>query len=339
MTKYLNILLLLNLFFFNGCKTPINRKITHYIKNDGDTLILFGSVKSVQSVVYEAFDNFGKIKKGKISSAPFDPQESLTFDIDGTILTILTTHSNGLSFESSFKNGDLIEQRGYKNGNLIELTLFKRFNKVEVERKLYLDSTLFEFEKSTLDENGKVIKIEYFDKKGNTTGIQRCKYYYNHSFLVKEEWFNDKNELVSERQYDKSGNKIKSIEILTEFQSKKKDTTYTSFEYSNKKVTNEVSYNSRFSKAPQSTKRIYNSFGKLIKLVTFDKNAQPIENYISDYDNFGNLISFKFFGDPFHDEFEHTISYEFDKNNNWIKSIEMKGIIPLQITERQIAYN
>jgi len=340
MTKCLTIIILFNIFYFIGCKSHEESKMTHYIKQEGDTLTFFGSVKSVQTVNYEAINSLGNITKGQIISNQFNPsQESLTFDADGVIIKTSEIHSSGLILESTFENGDLIELRGYKNGNLIELTLFKRVKKIVTERKVYLDSTLFEFEKSTLDKNGKVSKIESFDKEGNTRWTQYAKYYYEQSFLAKEEWFNDKNDLVSQREYDKFGNKIKSIEVLTEIHSKKKDTTYKTFEYSNNKLIGETTSKSGFLKAIQSTKYVYNALGKLIKTATLDKNGLPSETYIANYDKFGNLISYKFIGNPFQDEIEHTIAYEFDKNNNWIKSIEMKGIVPVQITERQIEYN
>lgn len=312
--------------------------MTHYIRGDGDTLTLFGSVKSVKSVNYKAFDSLGTITKGQIISDVFNPsEETLRFNAVGEISTI-SEITDGLTLESSFKNGDLVELRAYENGNLSELTKFKRVNGVVIERKVYLDSTLFVFEKSTLNKNGKVSKIESFDKEGNINWTQYCKYYYNNSLLLKEEWFDNKNDLVRLSEYDKYGNKIKSIEVFTEIRSQKKDTTSKTFEYSNKKLINEVTFKSGFSKAISSTQYVYNTLGKLIKRVTFGKNAQPIETYISNYDTFGNLISYKDIR-PFQKELEYTISYEFDRNNNWIKSIEMKGIVPVQITERQITYN
>lgn len=204
---------------------------------------------------------------------------------------------------------------------------------------MYWNSALLVFEKSTLDENGKVKKIESFDKGGNLNWTVYIKYYYDHSFLAKEEWFNDKNDLISQIEYDRYGNKTKDIEVSTNVQSKKKDTSYARFEYSNNKLINEVRYKSGFSEITEFTQYFYNPLGELIKRVTFDKNHLPSETYISQYDSFGNIISYKNTGGLFNDRFEHTISYEFDKKNNWIKRIEMKGTVPLYITERQITYN
>lgn len=337
MLKKLLVFQLLTVFCFIGCKKQVKNKVTCYIRENGDTLMLFGSVKSVKSVYYKAFDSLGTITKGQIISDAFNPsEETLQFNAAGKISTILQI-TGRLTLESTFKNGDLAELRAYENGNLIELQLYKRVKGIVTERKVYLDSTLFEFEKSTLNENGKVNKIQSFDKEGNIKWIQYCKYYYGDSLLLKEEWSNDKNNLVSQSEYDKYGNKIKSIEIFTDVHSQKKDTTYKSFEYLNKKLI-KTTFKSGFSKGVKSTQYVYNNLGKLIKSVTFDKNAQPIESNISNYDTFGNLISYKVIR-PLQDELEYTTSYEFDKNNNWIKSIEMKGIVPVQITERQITYN
>lgn len=136
MKKCLHVVLLLNILYFMACKTHERRKITRYIREDGDTLVLCSSVKSVQSINYKAFDSLGIIIKGKESSQEFDPiEETLTFDSVGEISKISETFSSEYTSESSFKNGKLIEIREYQDGNLIYLTLFKRVKGIVTEKK------------------------------------------------------------------------------------------------------------------------------------------------------------------------------------------------------------
>jgi hypothetical protein len=280
MTKYLLILLLLNIFNLVDCKEKL--KVIHYVEQDGDTLTLFGSVKSIELTNYKAVDSLGNITKGEYISSGFSPvHESLTFDNQGKILKISEIHSSGLILESIFKNEELIELRGYKNGNLVELTLFKRIKGVIAERKVYLDSVLITLEKSTVDKNNRVERIESFDKEGNVNWTQYCKYYYDNSFLEKEEWFNDKNDLVSQTKYDKYGNKINSIEVLTDIQRQKKDTTNNKFEYSNKKISKKLIFKSGTTEPTQTVKYVYNNLGKLIKSETFDKKYPSVQLHLA----------------------------------------------------------
>lgn len=85
----------------------------------------------------------------------------------------------------------------------------------------------------------------------------------------------------------------------------------------------------------------YDSRNNLIEKVTKSYKYDLFDSEINEYDERNNVIKItKYYGNSFIKNLleEKRFEYEYDKNGNWIKFIEYKGVLPVYYYERIITY-
>lgn len=242
--------------------------------------------------------------------------------------------------EYKYENSNLYSLKNISNNKLVMLSLYKyNINGIVVELKRYgSDSNLIILEKSTLNSNNQIIKMEAFNVDGASKWYITYKYQYKGKYLIKEEIFDKNAEIISSIDFDENGKKHRSVEVYTNVSNNQKDTTSMQYEYKENRLFRELHYTPNFKELLETKVYYYDSLGFLNKTTTIDNNGKIKEKYESEHDKFGNLVKYQFTNNTFYDNTEYTYTYEFDLNNNWIKAVKYAGIKPVIITERKIEY-
>jgi len=326
-----------------GC----NNKV---VKNDLTWAELYGKVKSVKTISYDAIDKFGEITKGNAPKGHFyfvvynkrgDIIESCEFCNNGTLYTKSTyIHDNEgyvlktINKQTKFKKKTLVLDNGQIDvSNAYRYIIDKNGNKKSV-----LDS-IGTFETTSIikyDDKRNVIECTNYTSTGKVKSKTTNKY--------------DENNFISEScDYDSVGNlKFKSIYKnnskgnVIELKGIKSDGTIVrAWTYIYDLNGNEIEKKCYISPGNfENGKRVskYDKNGKVIKIQFLPSDGRNCGWNTYKYDSKGN--DKEYIGYNSDGSIEATYSYEYiyDKNGNWIKKIEFKNRFPQVVTERQIEY-
>lgn len=223
---------------------------------------LKGNVKSVKVSTYEAVENFGKIKKGKLILASYETIDITEFDELGNISVITNYNKNG-EFEGksifSYKDGhkDNISSYG-SDGDLILKSVFNWNNDQLISNIIY-------------DSRGKESSKTLFEYDGNK--LKTTSLYMYDNLRFKSEVVEYEGDLPKETvSYDKNG----------------KETNRTTVEYKNGKPSIHSTYNGSYALDENglTTKSVdcYNVLDK------YSEDVKGIFIYEYEYDDKDNWI-------------------------------------------------
>lgn len=278
-------------------------------ENDWKKNNLYGKVKSVREISYEAVEKDGKIQKGAICVS-FCANSHSFYNSKGNLLEqilyieeklFLTIHyqydNKGYKMEENFY--DEQDEHSFKivfeydkNGNLITESSF-----------FFPDGYLNNKLTYRYDEKGRKIERKNRDNNKYET------YQYNGNLTEKKEYYPD-GSLSLQRiyQYDHKGNLTEETINDANGDLHQKNT----YKYDRKgRKTERSQYNSEAILHTHHTFK-YNTQGNL----TEEKQCNPKNNHCT----------------------IHTFQYQYDPQGNWIKCVEFLNKKPYEITERVIEY-
>lgn len=301
------IIFLFGLILFFACN---NVEEEHKESNDLQNLNLFGKVRSVREVNYDAAMKFGEIVKMEIGannsgiSLPTRKVTNYKFDVNGSMTSHTELYTGGGFYDrlNIKEDPDIIKD---SDGKILKH--IKRFSDGRI-----LNTTTYFY-----DEKGNLIKEDVTDLNGELHLRYILKYDKNNNLINKAGYYGD-GSLVSQDTYRYDDNNR-----ITEkgFYDRNLADQYNIPNY-----TAIISY-------------LYNIKGQLIKeTYTVVGNVFEIKEF--EYDENGNItrISRNQPFDPRKTETLSQFTYKFDERQNWVEMITFIDYEPQKITTREILY-
>lgn len=311
-------------------------------KNDLEDLELIGKVKSLIQNEYEVSLKSGELIKGEIINDN-GSNFHLVFDEFGNKIQEISRNSKYLNGFEKFtyeydSKGNKIEKIYYTpdgsfntkysykyddNGNIIEMS--------DSFSEGYLGN------KYTYKYDEKENLVEYNDYLGRKLDEKYIFEYDENGNEIEENWYNSNGNLVKKwiKKYDDKGNIIENI-----------------FYYSEGKIDSRTIYK-------------YDTNNNILEEIITDSNNNILSEEYNKYDNNGRIIEVKMNVPSYGDMKVKTLykyddkgnlieqinnssmggritkgkkKFEYDKNNNWVKTIFFSGNKPLGLIERIIEY-
>lgn len=321
-----------SLLYGNGLPTFDNKETE---KNDLRKMNLYGKVKSIREITYEAKDYFGDTVKGRIkllTSGESENNRSFSFNRDGYIIV-----------ESSFT------ERYDGRGEILETKITTKYNennqKIDEQHYNYLiirrEQWMYEY-----STNGVLLELNKYDTYGNLRS--KIKYEYDETGNnIKINDYNSSGELCKEITYTYNSKQYIAEEIMNRYCNMFEGMTFPSegysrfsYEYDNYgNIIKTISKN-EFGEVIETILSKYNIYGNVVEEVFLGEKALPKKSVKYKYDNFGNVIKVKVY--PIYSiNRPNDEKLRYDKHNNWIRKIHFERdgfFMDNYIIEREIEY-
>jgi len=294
-------------------------------KSDLEGNGLKGRIKQVKENVYKAEDKLGVIVQGEKLSSPLSQNYIAKYDSRGNTIEWLQddrVNDNERNHKFTYQydeQGNKLERKGYKFDGTLDAKWTYKYDKkgILLEENIYSPEGVLQITtKSTYNENG--------------NKIEESSVYSNGSLNNKELF-----------KYDEKGNLIE-LNRNSPWDSLNFKGAYCCkvyhYTYDDKSIkTSGTGYDS---KGNISFISKFDSRKNLIESNSYNKVDNKNIEYktVYKYDDKRNVVEEKY--DSSDGSFQGRIffKYDYDKQNNWIKKIELESDIPKSITIREITY-
>lgn len=314
-------------------------------KNDWQKVNLYGKVKSVREISYQAVEKEGTLEKGAICAFGCG---NILFSYD----------KKGASTEKNYYNAD---------GSLDRKIIYeydKKGNKI-AENVYNSEEKLLSKKQYQYDDKGNKTKELHYNEKGDLEIKEEYQYDKKNNLIEYKEFLGD--ELISKNMYsyDEKGNKIEKHSMEKDFFSDKKDIKKYIFKYDkkrrlieeniytnrgelamtrtfqyekNSKRVEEIRYNYNIGNIYDRTIYQYDKNDNLTEKSNYDDKGELTKKITIQYDEKGNQIKYESFNLIRGIDRKTACIYEYEPQGNWIKWIRYENDQPKFITERVIKY-
>lgn len=295
--------------FFLSCNKTEDKKIQEKLDNDLSKEFLFGKIKSITSVTYDAREKFGELEK--ISKTK---EEIVEYNVNGFKTKITSYDSKGIiDYTEIFlydQNNNITE---HSFPSSLSTYKYDQQNRCIEQNELTEDRKLKFRSLNKYNSTGQLQEKNTYDKNGDLSSKSIYKYDTKWN-EIEESVYKGNGELWWKiaKQYDNLGNMISEEDIQDMFGEKG----------------NKMLYD-------------YNKLKQVIKTTYI--NPDGTTRYIREtkYDNFNNITNENSASDDFMNQFTTEYNYRYDQNNNWTSRKE-KSLGPMErrnIVERKIVYS
>lgn len=295
-------IIIFSLILFSSCNKIV-------IKNDLEIDNLKGKVKSIKEEVYYS----GVKNENSPIKTIYNLEGYMTYreNKDVSNGTFKVHYERDNSNKIIEEKGVFVKPDGHKGDMWNKKYIYNDKNQL-VEKLYYLNGKIFEFEESKYDEKGNVISITTTNSNGGGQSFSvfyKYKYDNKHNIVEKIEDHPDSNTYNKNIfDYDDNGKLIYNYHEL------------------GKKGEDMVVGSTWTYKYDDNGNKIEDSY-------FYKRKLDFIIKYI--YDERNNLILIK---EMKHEFIRSVTTYEFDKNENWIKEIRVNSEGERNITKRIIEY-
>lgn len=286
-------------------------------ENDLQAINVFGNVKSIKTLKYNAHDSLGITVKEK-------------------------KYQNKYNFKLEVNEaGYFTKQIGYNKDNKpFTKATFKydeKGNKMELTEFNYKGRMTDRLTKAYDKNNNLILETNIdFYKNGSKTGVLK-RYTYNSQNQIIETLKTSLNNVPYKKtvcNYNLNDSLIKqTIEYNDEI------LDYKTLEYIDKKNNNKIVVKEFYDenlKLSEKNKTIYNSKKRILKKVQINSLGEIDSETLYSYDKYGNVT--KSSHNSSYGKGEDIYVYEYDSKNNWIKKTSYRKNKPFAVTERIYEY-
>lgn len=272
---------------------------------------LLGKVKNIQTIEYSVAVRNKELQKGEVVT-----RSVKSYNLSGWITENIEFDADNMVLQKEVSMFD-------KKENKIEEWLYNENNELEQRTKMKYNA------------QNLPVQIIVEDDKGKK--IQQSTYVYDEQgYLTQLIGYDDRGKMSEKSYYtyDQRGNLTKYIGY-GQFDNRK---IYYKYD-ANNKITEQLCTDIK----DNFTEKIifqYENQGKFEKRISIDLNNNVLSTIIYKYDDYNNLLEFTHTDKDGAIIERHEFTYQYDKNNNWIKQTFYSGTekTPLSITERIIEY-
>ena len=239
-------------------------------------------------------------------SGPIKSLHETVFKADNKSDKIITGKKINNSF--NYESKVILNQKGYK----IEETRYNFDGKPSINLKYSYNEKQNCTEEDRYNGDGNLANKRLFNYKYDETGK-----------LIEENWIND-NGIASKAmyKYDLKGNIVeKSFFKLDGTLDWKTTSVYDS----NNNIIENIDWNSKGKIDWRTTYKV-NDKGKVVEETLYKRGTKFYIMYKTEYDSFGNKTKTNWCLESGKVYATWTYTYEFDKNNNWTKAIELNPV-------------
>lgn len=302
---------------------------------------LYGKVKSVREISYQAVKKNGTLEKGAVCDIEchnfllyFNEKgfftEKINYNTDGSL-------NRKIIYEYDEKDNKIAQNVYNSEEKLMSKWKYQYDAKGnKTQEQLYEEGIMEMKEELLCDKKNNLIEVKSYFGEGNTLPIKDVFFYDKKGNKTKKISYDNKDTSRFEYtfKYDKKGKLIE--ENIYNFQGILGIVKTYQYEKNRKRI-ERIKYKVDKSIYKREIEE-YDKNDNLTEESEYNDKGELIEKVSIQYDDKGNQIKHDWFYPEINIDRKRTYTYEYDPHGNWIKCIVYVNNLPETITERIIEY-